>query len=191
MKDLSVLKPLPIEKWDGSLSRVIDDMRGRPLNVHSLMAHNPALLDAWWDLRMHAVSGGKLSNRHRELIVLRVAVHMRAWYEWASHVERGLAAGLTIAEVERVRYGTDDADWETDDALILRAVDDCVLRRGIRGNTLRALHDQFGPAQILDLIAIHGMYVFLGTIINSWDLELDEFVDLPPGMRREAWCEGL
>lgn len=191
MTDLPALKPLPVEEWDASLSRIIEGMHGRPLNVHGLMAHNPALLNAWWDFRMHGVSGGKLSSRHRELIVLRVAVHMRAWYEWASHVERGLAAGLTIAEIEHVRYGTGGAGWDVDDALILRAVDDCFQHRGISTDTLRALHDRFSPAQILDILAIHGMYVLLGTIINTWDLELDESVKLPEGVTRETWRGGL
>lgn len=191
MTDLPPLKPLPVEQWETSLSRVIGDMHGSPLNVHGLMAHNPALLDAWWDFRMHTVSGGKLSRRHRELIVLRVAVHMRSWYEWASHVERGLAAGLTTAEIERVRRGTGDAGWAVDDALILRAVDDCFQHQGMSADTLGELRDRFSSAQILDILAIHGMYVLLGTIINTWDLELDESVKLPQGMTRETWRDGL
>lgn len=191
MTDSLLLKPLPAERWDPSLSRVLDDMRGRPLGVHCLMAHNPALLDAWWDFRMHSVSGGGLSDRHRELIILRVAVHMRAWYEWAVHFERGLLAGLTLEEIERIRRGSDDGSWEMHDALVLRAVNDCIERREIGASTLRALHQQFRPAQILDILAIHGMYVFLGTIINTWDLEPDEFVKLPAGITRENWLEDL
>lgn len=187
MTDRPPLKPLAAEDWNNSIVHVRDDMRGRPLNVHGLMAHNPALLDAWWKLRMHVVRDGGLSDRHRELIVLRVAVQMRAWYEWASHVERGLAAGLTAAEIERIRRGNDDDSWGPDDALVLRAVDDCMQQRAIRGSTLQALYERFSPAQILDIIAIHGTYVFLGTIINTWDPELDEFVKVPPGITRENW----
>lgn len=187
MTDRPPLKPLPPEEWDTSLGRVLGDMRGRPLNVHGLLAHNPELLAASWDLRMHAVGGKGLSNRQRELIVLRVAVHMRAWYEWASHVERGLAAGLTLDEIERIRRGTDDSSWKSEDALVLRAVEDCIQHRGISESTLRGLGEHFSPAQILDILALYGMYVFLGTVINSWDPELDEFVKMPPGASRESW----
>lgn len=189
MTDHPPLKPLPPEDWDESVFPVRDAMRGRPLSVHGLMAHNPALLAAWWDFRMHVVRGGGLSDRHRELIVLRVAVQMRAWYEWASHVERGLAAGLTTAEIERIRCSTDDGSWDADDALVLRAVDDCIQQRGISESTLRALYERFSPAQILDIIAVHGTYVFLGTIINTWDPELDDFVKIPPGITRENWLQ--
>ena len=61
------LKPLPAEDWDESVFRVRDGMRGRPLSVHGLMAHNPALLAAWWDFRMHVVRGGGLTDRRRSL----------------------------------------------------------------------------------------------------------------------------
>lgn len=187
MSDVPDLKPLPPEEWDASLIRVIDDMEGQPLNVHGLMAHNPTLLRTWWDFRMHVVNGGELSDRHRELIILRVAVHMRAWYEWASHVERGLAAGLTLTEIEHVRHGPNDAGWKPDDALVLRAVDECFLHRGIREETLGALRERFTPAQILDVIAIHSMYVGLGVMINTWSVELDSSVSLPPGVSEACW----
>lgn len=188
------LEPVPAEEWDPSLSRVLDDMGGRPLNVHGLMAHNPALLRAWWEFRMHAVTGGALSNRHRELIVLRVAVHMRAWYEWASHVERGVAAGLTHAEIEAVRRRIDDVGWRSDDGLVLRAVDDCFDHRAIRRETLLALHERFSAAQILDIVALQGTYAMLGAMINTWGLELDKSVELPPDTTEETWladCPGI
>lgn len=190
MTNPSDLEPLPPEDWHSVLSRVIDEMGGRPLNVHGLMAHNPALLDAWWPLRTHCVTGGALDNRHRELIVLKVAVHMRSWYEWAAHVERGLAAGLTHAEIERVRRATDDADWQQDDALILRAVDDCFAHRRIRRETLLALHKRFSAPQVLDMIALQGMYAMLGTMINTWQIELDETIELPPETNEATWLKG-
>lgn len=191
MTNLSNLEPLPPEDWHSDLSRVISDMGGRPLNVHRLMAHNPALLDAWWPFRKHCVNGGGLDNRHRELIVLRVAAHMRSWYEWASHVERGLAAGLTRAEIERVSRATDDADWAQDDALVLRTVDDCIAHRRIRRETLLALHERFSASQVLDMIAVQGMYAMLGVMINTWEIELDEAVELSPETNEETWLRTI
>ena len=37
------MKPLPPTQWDESLQPVLDDMNGRPLNVHGLMANHPKL----------------------------------------------------------------------------------------------------------------------------------------------------
>ena len=183
------MQPLPLPEWDESLGRVIDDMDGRPLNVHALMANNPELLDAWWDFRNYSVRGGHLEQRDCELVVLRVAVRMHSWYEWASHVDRGLAAGLTPEEIERIRLGAPATEWEERDAMLLATVDDLFNERAINPNTLGILSEYFSKQQILDIIAIHGMYVTLGGIINTWAVELDEDVGsrLPEDFTRDAF----
>lgn len=125
------MKSLPLDQWDESLEHVIEDMRGHPLNVHGLMANHPDLLNAWWDYRNHAVRGGALAQRDSELVILRVAVHMRSWYEWACHVDRGLAVGLSIEDIERVREGPQAAGWSDHDAILLRCVDELLDKRAI------------------------------------------------------------
>lgn len=185
------LEPLPVDRWDASLSGVVDDMGGRPLNVHRLMANNPALLAAWWSLRNHSVRGGELSPRQRELVILRVAVHMRCWYEWASHVERGLAAGLSAGEIERVKTGADARDWAADEALVIRVVDELVIERGVSANTRAGMEGLLSSGQLLDLMAIVGMYQTLGTMINTWGLELDDFIELPDGVVEDGWLAGF
>lgn len=183
------MEPLPPDQWDQSLQYVIDDMRGCPLNVHSLMANHPELLNAWWDYRNYSVSGGALEQRDRELVILRVAVHLRLWYEWASHVVRGLAADLTMDEIDRVMTGPAAAQWSDRDALLLTAVDQLIQDRSIDDNTQSALAEYFSTNQIMDVIAVQGLYVTLGCMINTWGLELDEHVaaQLPKGVTREKF----
>ncbi len=183
------MRPLPLPEWDESLRRVVDDMDGRPLNVHALMANNPGLLDAWWDFRNYAVRGGHLAQRDCELVILRVAVRMRSWYEWAAHVDRGLAAGLTAEEIERIRRGPPATEWEERDAMLLACVDDLFNERAINPNTLSILGEYFSTQQILDIIAIQGMYVTLGGIINTWAVDLDDDIKsrLPDNITRDAF----
>ncbi len=176
------MKPLPLNEWDESLKHVIDDMDGRPLNIHSLMANHPSLLHAWWDFRNYSVRGGSLDQRDRELVILRVAIHMRSWYEWASHVDRGLAAGLTIEEIDRVRQGPEAAEWSEHDRLLLQSVDELIAGRSIRAATREKLADHFDANQLMDIIAIHGMYITIGCMINTWGLDIDDHIqgDYPP-----------
>lgn len=183
----SRLRPLAVSDWEECLAYVESDMNGRPLNIHGLMAHNGDLLAAWWAFRMHVVHGGELSDRHRELIALRVAAHTACWYEWASHVERALKAGLTMDEIEAVTWSSARSCWDDIDALVLQAVDDCVASGRILPQTLEALANHFRASQVLDIIAVHGTYTMLATIINTWGLELDEFVQSPPGYSAATW----
>lgn len=183
------MRPLPLPEWDESLERVVDDMNGQPLNVHSLMANHPDLLNAWWDYRNYSVAGGALEQRDCELVILRVAVHMRSWYEWASHVDRGLAAGISEDEIERVRKGPGATDWSERDAILLEAVDELVFERAISKSTLEILSEYLDARQVMDVIAIHGMYVTLACIINTWGLELDDQVQakLPEGYTEDKF----
>jgi alkylhydroperoxidase family enzyme len=179
------MKPVPLQKWDVSLRRVIDDMGGRPLNIHALMANHPHLLNAWWDLRNYTVNGGDLEQRHCELAILRVASHMDSWYEWASHVERGLACGLTLDEIEKVRSG--NPDWGDADAVLLEAVDELSQENRISSGMLKRLGACFSKQQILDVILLYGMYMTLACMIKTWGLELDPHVaECLPGSVTES-----
>ncbi len=175
------MNPLPVAQWDKRLQNVIDDMGGRPLNIHALMANHPRLLAAWWDLRMYLVNGGDLDQRQCELAILRIAVHLNNWYEWGSHVVRGLDSGLSIEEIDRVRSG-DDA-WDAADAALLAAVDEIVERNCVSEATLKDLAPYFTDRQVMDLMHLHGMYRTIACVVDTWGLELDAAVAerLPEG----------
>ena len=183
----SHMQPVPIQAWDPSLQHVIDDMNGRPINIHGLLANHPALLKAWWDLRNYLVNGGDLEQRQCELVILRVAVHMKSWYEWGSHVVRGLDSGLGLDEIERVRGESND--WNDADRALLTAVDEIARHNMISAETRASLARHFSDRQMLDIIVLHGMYLTLGCMLSTWDIELDAEVQerLPEQVTREAF----
>lgn len=183
------MEPLDPAQWDADLADIVSDMKGAPLNVHRLMAHHPQLLKAWWSFRNYSVQGGALGRRRGELVILRVATHVRAWYEWASHVERSLACGLTLEEIERVKEPASAPGWEPAEAKLLAAVDELIADRGLSEDSLAALAQHYSPQEIMDIMAIHGMYVILGCMINTWGLELDENIaaTLPASVTKAAF----
>ena len=187
------MKPLPSTQWDESLQPILDDMNGRPLNVHGLMANHPKLLKAWWQLRNYSVSGGDLEQRDCELVILRVAVHMKVWYEWSSHVVRGLAAGLSLEEILRVKKGPAATEWDERDSVLLQVVDELLQSRRISASTQDRASQYFSANQLMDVIAIHGLYVTLACMINTWELELDTHVreHLPDSVTLDTFMSGL
>lgn len=166
------LPPLPIAQWDASLTSVIDDMKGAPLNVHRLMANNPALLNAWWNFRNYMVAGGTLGKRRGELVILRVAMRAKAWYEWASHVDRALKAGISLDEIMAVQDATISDDWHASEHDLLLAVDQLMDEKRISRDLLERLSVHFSKAQIMDIMALHGMYVTLAYLIKTWGWSL-------------------
>ena len=183
------MKPLPPDQWDPSLQYIIDDMNGAPIHIHCLLANHPELLKAWWGYRMYSVTGGDLEQRDCELVILRVAVHVQVWYEWAAHVDRGLDAGLTLSDIYRVAAGPSATDWNERDALLLRAVDQLLTERGISAATRDGLGAFFSPKQIMDIVSLQGLYVTIACLINTWGIELEERVSkrLPEEVTEEAF----
>lgn len=170
------MQALPPEQWDPSLQYIIDEMNGEPINIHRLLANHPPLLKAWWGYRMYSVTGGDLEKRDAEVVILRVAVLMRAWYEWAAHVDRGLAAGLSIGEIERVAAGPDASDWSEKDSDLIRSVDSLVTERCLRPELRLQLERHFSEQQILDIISIQGLYVTIASMLGTWPIEIEDAV---------------
>jgi len=181
MSEFSELSSVPTKEWDTSLAPLIDDIQGRPLNIHCLLASHPQLLQAWWPFRNYYVTGGSLGRRSAEIVILRTAVHVRSWYEWASHVQRGLKVGLTLVDIERVIDGPNAPGWAAKDAALLKAVDELESDGALSARTINTLAQHFDQKQILDLIAIRGTYMMLATFLKTAEIELDEHVqeDLP------------
>jgi alkylhydroperoxidase family enzyme len=171
MSGSAALTPLSPHQWPSSLRRVLEDMNGRPINVHGLMAHHPALLDAWWNFRNYTVKGGSLAEREREIVILAVARHLRNDYEWQSHVDRGIAAGLSGEEIESIRSG--GGDWEAREAILLRAVHSLLTRHSLPEALQSELRRHFTAQQVLDVIFIQGAYVILGCLLNTFDVPID------------------
>lgn len=187
------MKPLPPDQWNPSLQHVIDDMHGRPIQIHCLLANHPALLNAWWNYRMYSVTGGDLEQRECELVILRVAVLMKAWYEWAAHVDRGLATGLTLNEIYRVAEGPTSLAWSDKDAVLLDAVDQLITDHAIDHTTRTRLEAFFSEEQVMDIISLQGLYVTIACMIGTWPVEIEEHVikRLPEEVTEESFRDLL
>lgn len=165
------LSPLPDDQWSPQLELIRDSL-GTVLNVHRVMAHHPDLLQAWSPLRGHVVAGSTLEPRLREMVILRVAHHTRVAYEWHHHVVRGGAAGLSDAEIDAIRTGSQV--WTEREAVLLRAVDELISRLGVGEETWVDLIGAYSTEQILDLIVTVGTYVTLAMLINTTGVEIEE-----------------
>ena len=168
---------IKLKNWDPSLKFIIEEMNGSPLNVHKLLAKNPKLLKAWWNFRNYSVEGGNLGRRQGELVILRVAFYLKSWYEWASHVDRSLKVGISLQEIQNVNKPLDPNDWSDKEFLLLSAVDQLIENRRLSKAQYKKLSSHFSEQQIMDLIAIHGMYLILGCMINIWGLPLDDDIE--------------
>jgi len=166
--------PIPPTEWPDELAGVLNELRSEPANIHKVMANSPGLLNAWWPVRNYLVNGSSLGQRKTELAVLRLAIHMNCWYEWASHIDQALRLGIEIEEMLGLLEPITERPWAEEERGLIMAVDDMMKYRRIRPVTLAILNKNYSNQQIIDLIALHGMYVTLAGIVTTFGLELDQ-----------------
>ena len=167
MNKFSITDPT---KWPDELDDVCAQM-GEPLNVHRFLASYPEWLSRWWEFRNHVIHGTSLSERHYELVVLRVATLCD---EWEHHVVTGKERGLGDEDIDRIRAGPCAKGWDTADRLLLSAVDECVAKHRICPETLNALSDAYTDEQVLDIIATVVMYQAMAIVTRTFDIPIDE-----------------
>ena len=119
------------------------------------------------------VKGSRLSERQRELIILRTGHNMRSEYEWLHHVVRGRAAGLTDAEIERVKAGPDADGWSDEESTLLRSVDQMQAHQELDLETASALQGIVGNDGLIDAVYTIGVYLTLGTILKTFAVPID------------------
>lgn len=167
------LAPLDDAQWPAEL----EWLRGgfaTQLNVYRAMAHHPALLAAWTNLRNHLTIGTTLPARWRELAILRIAGFIESRYEWLHHVERGRVAGLTESEITALANRDASSAFGDADNTLLRTTDALLDGHGLTAQQVKAASAHMSPQQLLDLMATVGMYITLGFILKTFRIPLED-----------------
>jgi 4-carboxymuconolactone decarboxylase len=151
----------------------VTENRPKALNVLGAMARHPALARAFFTFNGHLLGATTLSERQRELLIMRVAAVRQCGYEWMQHLFMARDAGLTDEEIGRIAYGPDAPLWSPLEAAMLRSVDELIVDGAISASTWEALAAELDDQQILDLIFTVGGYDLLARLFSSLELDVD------------------
>lgn len=117
-----------------------------------------------------------LSMRQRELVIDRVTARCGCEYEWGVHLAFfGDRVGLTDEQRRSITHGTpDDPCWPSDEAVLLRAVDELHDRADIGDGTWAELVATLTPEQLLDLLLLAGWYHAISYAANAARVPLED-----------------
>jgi alkylhydroperoxidase family enzyme len=148
--------------------------RPKGLNVLGTLAHHPALTRAYHTFNGHVLFATTLSERQRELLVLRVAAVRGSEYEWLQHVVLGRDVGLDGDDIARIAAGPGVDGWAPLDAALVRAVDELLADALIADDTWAALAAELDERQLMDLVFTVGAYDALAMALRSFRVPLDD-----------------
>ncbi len=188
------IAPVPPGQWSPQMRDALEALvppdarfpvparrEGRPkgLNILGTFAHHPALARAYHVFNGHVLFATTLTERQRELVVLRVAAVRRAEYEWRQHAVLAEAVGISERELAAVAEGPGAPAWEPLEAALLRAVDELVASATMTDSTWAVLAASLTIEQLLDLVFTVGAYDLLAMVLGALEVELDD--DLTAG----------
>lgn len=166
------------------IQRDVTKSEGTVLNIFRTMVHAPKALTAFLAWGGYILSRrNSLSERDRELVILRAGFNCGSGYEFTQHTRIGLDAGLTEAEIEAIKAGPDDPSWGDTDRAMLRATDDLNRDFHVSDDSWAALSG-FTDKQKMDLVMTVGQYTQVSMMLNSFGVQLDPGQELDPALDR-------
>jgi 4-carboxymuconolactone decarboxylase len=158
----------------------LGEKRGPVDGMYRTMLLNPELTEAVSALGTYLRFGSSaLSDRDRELVILRVARVTGAAYEWVKHEPKAREAGVNEEILDAMRRGKAPAGLEPTERSLVEAAD-LVLKREALPEPLQAtLVAGIGEAALLELVVLVGFYATIAGFIAAFEIPLPEGAERP------------
>lgn len=147
--------------------------RGRPPRIFTTLGRHRRLFRRWLWFAGALMPSGKLPREDTELVILRVAHNTDSQYEWAQHERIAQRAGLTEADVARVRQGPEVEGWSERQAALLAAADEMHAEGRIGDAVWERLRRHLDEVRLIELCMLIGHYEMLAMTLNTLRVEPD------------------
>lgn len=182
------VEPVPTSEWPremrGALAALEPPVPRHPpmskkggpkgLNALGTFAHHPELARAFFTFNGYALRGTNLTERQREILMLRVSAVRKSAYQWAQHLVVARDIGMTDEEIERVAAGPDPDFWNPLETALLRATDELLGEGDITDDTWAALSAELDTRQLMDVIFSVSAFETAARLFRSFAVELDD-----------------
>ncbi|HEX5095022.1 MAG TPA: carboxymuconolactone decarboxylase family protein [Acidimicrobiia bacterium] len=180
------IPPLPVEQWDDGARAALDGVfpanvvdawvaGAAPVpNVVSTMLQHPKLAGPWLAYNNVLLWSPTLTDRRRELLVLRVARKANSAYEWAQHVKLADRFGITAADIDAIEHDRANDAWTPFERALIDSTDQLVDTHCIADDTWAQLAQELDQRQLVELVFVVGTYTCLAMAFNSFGMQLDE-----------------
>ena len=140
----------------------IQGARGRISPLYQVLLNSPAVVEGWEAMLTAIRNKTGISARHRELVILRVAMLNRAAYEFDAHVPHALKGGVSQAAIDALREDADGTirgiELDDLDRQVLALTDTMTREIEVPDAQFNALQAHFGPQGMVELTATVAAY---------------------------------
>ena len=148
--------------------RIAGTRRGTVRGPFAIWLRNPKIADTA-DRFGTTLRNGDLDLRLFELMVLLVARHWTAQYEWFAHARHALEAGIPPAVVEAIRHRRKPELERDDERLVYDLVTEMNETRTLSQPTYDRAVAMLGLDHVIELITSLGFYTMVAIMLNGFD----------------------
>jgi alkylhydroperoxidase family enzyme len=141
------------------------------LNIFTTLARHPRVFRSWSRFGGVLLYRGELSDRHRELLILRTGWNCQSEYEWGQHVRIALDAGMSPADIQLITAGPTADGWTPLEAALLQAADEMHQSSRISSATWETLASTYNERQLIEVCMVVGQYHLVSFLLNSLGVE--------------------
>lgn len=153
----------------------IDDYIAQ-MNLFRVLLNYPTIARELNNTIMAIVTGQKLvSDKTREIIVMRVAWLAHSEYEWSQHWLVARFFGLAEEQLAAIRDWQPATCFNEEERSVLAATDELLLQHRISVDTRAALRTHFPSDEaMIELVTCIGNWHMFALLLNGLDIPLDD-----------------
>lgn len=141
--------------------------RGKVINLYRMLLHSPVVADGWRAFLTAIRQQATLSDRHRELAILRVAVLNRAPYEFQAHIPFAKKSGFSDAEIAEVEKGGLPASVTDADRAVLSLTDTMTRDIQVPDAVYADARKHFNDREMVELTATIAAYNLVSRFLEA------------------------
>lgn len=173
--DTPRIHPIHEDDWSDAKKEALGQqrIRGNVANIFRTLANHEKLAKRWMVFANHILFKSTLSDRDREILILRIGWLCQSEYEWGQHVIIAKNAGLSDEDIAAVKEGATASSWSEHESLLIKAADELRKDAFVTDETWNGLAKSYSDQQMMDLVFTCGQYNLVSMALNSFGVQLD------------------
>ncbi len=164
------LPRIPQDQWTDEQRKVAADIaagpRGELRGPFIALLRSPGIAGPMQELGEYLRYRSPLDRRLAEMATLMAARHWTQQYEWNSHYQHAMKAGLAPEVALAIAEGRRPPSMARDETLLYDMLTEALQNKSVSDVTYDAAKAFFGEQQLIDLVIIAGYYAMLAMLLN-------------------------
>lgn len=152
------------------IAKEITSTRARVGGPFAIWLRTPAIAEAANRLGTTLRHGSNLDKRLFELMVLVIARHWGAQYEWFVHERAARQAGLSDGVISAIREGKSPAFARADEQLVYDVTAELLETRRLTDDTYARALASLGLDLLIEFVSAAGFYTMVAMMLNAFDV---------------------